>query len=197
MRRLGLLGGSFDPPHLGHLWIATFAHEQLDLERVLLVPASVPPHKSEGTIAPYRFRLDLLHQLALRRPWLQASDLEADASEPSYTIHTLQKVSAGLASADELWLLLGSDSMQDFPQWHKPDEILAIASLAVYGRGGHDVEPPRRARFRRIDGPACGLSSTMIRDRLRKGLSIDGMVPEEIVASLLSADVYRREEEDG
>jgi nicotinate-nucleotide adenylyltransferase len=197
LKRLGLLGGSFDPPHIGHLWIATFTREQLDLDQVLLVPAAAPPHKSGGTLAPYRFRLDLLRRLAEKRPWIAASDIEADATTPSYTIRTLRKVSAGLAEGTELWLLLGSDSLEDFPHWHKPDEIVAVAGLAVYGRPGHHAQAPAGARVRWIDGPACGLSSTLVRDRLRRGRSIDGMVPDEIVAQLLSADVYRREGEDG
>jgi nicotinate-nucleotide adenylyltransferase len=141
--------------------------------------------------------LDLLHRIAEPRPWLAASDLEADATAPSYTIHTLRKVSAALGGDDELWLLLGSDSMHEFPRWHKPDEILTIAGLAVYGRPGHEVELPAGARIRWVDGPACGLSSTLIRDRLRRGKSIEGMVPGEIVSVLLSADAYRREGGDG
>lgn len=191
MSRLGLMGGSFDPPHLGHLWIATFAREQLGLESVLLMPASHPPHKTDGTTAPYQFRLDLVRMLGAKRPWLVASDLEADASRPSYTVETLRKLSSGLDAGTELTLLLGGDSVVDFPSWHKPEEIVSLASIGIYGRPGHTFDPPGGARVHLIDGPACGLSSTLIRERLKAGLSIEGMVPDEILEPILQADFYR------
>jgi nicotinic acid mononucleotide adenylyltransferase len=87
--------------------------------------------------------------------------------------------------------------LQDLIHWHKPEEILAIAFIGVYGRPGHAAAPPPGARVRWIDGPSCGLSSTLIRQRLRQRKSIDGMVPDEIAAALTTADVYRRGDEDG
>ena len=195
--RLGLLGGSFDPFHLGHLWIATCAREQLGLDEVLLVPAAVPPHKTEGTRAPYPLRLEMLRRLQVKRPWLVASDLEADATRPSYTVETLRELRAGLAAGDELWLLLGGDSLHDLPGWRDPEGIVSLARLAVYGRPGHPAEVPGTIEVRWIDGPVCGLSSSWIRGRLARGESIDGMVPEELLEQILSSGVYRRRRGDG
>ncbi len=197
MKRIGLLGGSFDPIHLGHIWIATFAREDLDLERVLLIPAATPPHKGGGTVAPYSLRLDLIRRAVASHPGLSASDLEADPLRPSFTVETLRRLRAGLDPEDEIWLLMGSDSLNDLPAWREPDQIMALAHLGVYGRPGEDAVAPRGARARWIEGPACGLSSTLIRERLLKGRSIAAMVPAEIVSLLESSAFYRGTPRDG
>ncbi len=191
MRRLGILGGSFDPLHLGHLWLAILAREQLDLESVLLIPAALPPHKGDGTLAPYTFRLEMLSRAVASHPGLIASDLEADR-HPSYTVETLRRLRGDLAPDDEIWLLMGGDSLQDLASWREPDEILRLAHLGIYGRPGHAVVPPPGARARWIKGPECGLSSTMIRERLRAGLPVDRFVPAEIAQLIETSEHYRK-----
>ena len=190
--RWGFLGGSFDPIHLGHLWIATFAREQLALDQVLLVPAAAPPHKGDASVAPFAFRFDLVCRAVRGRPGLVASDLEADAARPSYTVESLRLLRGRLAPQDEIWLLIGGDSLHELPSWREPDEILRLANLGIYDRPGHPCAAPAGARVRWIDGPACGLSSTLIRERLRHGLSVDGLVPSGILELLESSDLYRR-----
>jgi nicotinate-nucleotide adenylyltransferase len=197
MSRLGVLGGSFDPLHLGHLWIATYAREQLDLDRVLFVPAASPPHKDPVELAPYAFRLALVRRALLEHPGFSASDLEADAGHASYTVETLRRLRAGVGSRDEIWLLLGSDSLLDLRHWREPEEIVRLARIGVYGRPGHEGESFPGARVAYLDGPACGLSSTLIRERLRAGRSVAGMVPESILALVETAAVYRKEPRDG
>jgi nicotinate-nucleotide adenylyltransferase len=193
--RLGLLGGSFDPVHLGHLWIATFSREQLRLDKVLLIPASSPPHKS-GTVAPFSFRLSLIRALTATRPWLVASELEADQSRPSYTVETLRDLRRNLDEGDRIWLLIGADSLEEIPNWREPDEILRLARLGVYGRPGHTTHPPAGGEVDWIDGPLCGLSSTLLRNRLRRGESVSGMVPEEILDEVTAAPFYRENRGD-
>jgi nicotinate-nucleotide adenylyltransferase len=192
MKRLGVLGGSFDPLHLGHLWIAMLAREQLGLETVLFVPAGAPPHKSGGTVAPYEFRLALVRRALEPHEGMIASDLESDAAHASYTVATLRRLRAGLEAQDELWLLLGADSLADLPHWREPETIVQLARLGVYGRPGYAPEPVRGAAVRWIEGPECGLSSTWIRERLRAGRSVAGMVPPAILPLVETAPWYAR-----
>jgi nicotinate-nucleotide adenylyltransferase len=187
--RVGFLGGSFDPIHLGHLWIASFSREQLALDRVLIVPAACPPHKGETT-APYPFRLETVRRATAGMRGIEVSELEADASRPSYTVESLRSLRADLGTADEIWLLLGGDSLADLPLWYRPDEIIELAHLGIYGREGHGAQAPAGARAVRVDGPVCGLSSTLIRARLRDRKSVRGLVPEAIVESLHAPGPY-------
>ncbi len=191
MTRIGFLGGSFDPIHLGHLWIAVFAREQLALDRVLIAPAAVPPHKVGGPVAPIELRMRMTERAIAGHAGLEASDLDADPDRPSFTIDSLRRLRAGLRDGDEIWLLLGADTLADLPNWKEPEAILEIASLGVYGRS--DLRPPipSGARVRWIEGPECGLSSTLIRGRLRRGLPVADLVPESIVSLLEESPQYR------
>lgn len=191
MRRWGVLGGSFDPLHLGHLWIAILAREQLSLDTVLLIPAALPPHKGSGTVAPFAFRLDLIRRAVAPHPGLVASDIEADR-HPSYTVDTLRRLREQIAVEDEVWLLMGGDSLEDFSAWREPGEILRLAHLGIYGRPGHAVSLPGGTSARWIQGPECGISSTMLRERLAAGLSVNRFVPTEIAALIEAAEHYRK-----
>jgi nicotinate-nucleotide adenylyltransferase len=192
LKRHGVMGGSFDPVHLGHLWIATFAAEQLDLDVVHLVPAAVPPHK-ERPVAPYGLRSELVRLAISGFPKLTWSDLEKDESRPSYTVGTLQRLRAILPPEDEIWLLIGEDSLRDFPTWKEPEEIVRLCSLGIYGRPGYVGEVPAGARARWIDGPACGLSSSWIRRRLRAGLTVAPLVPPGVAPRIEGPGPYRQD----
>jgi nicotinate-nucleotide adenylyltransferase len=187
--RIGFLGGSFDPIHLGHLWIALFSREQLGLDRVLIVPAAVPPHKG-ATVAPHAYRLELARRATVGIPALEVSDIESDTTGPSYTVDSLRRLRSALSPTDEIWLLLGEDSLADLPLWSRPDEILGMASIGVYGREGYRAQPPRGARCSAVDGPACGISSTLLRDRLHRAMPVRGLVPEAIVELLHAPGPY-------
>ncbi|MBD3163192.1 MAG: nicotinate (nicotinamide) nucleotide adenylyltransferase [Candidatus Eisenbacteria bacterium] len=191
VKRIGFLGGSFDPLHLGHLWIALLAREQLSLDLVLLVPASVPPHKGTGTSAPYRFRLGLAERVAAQREGLVASSLESEQDRPSYTVDSLTRLRRELGGEAEVWLLLGSDSLEELPMWKRPERIAELARLAVYDRPGHQGSASARYPTDRIEGPVCTLSSTWIRDRLRGGRSVAGFVPDEILSEVEGCPHYR------
>ncbi len=191
MKRHGVLGGSFDPIHLGHIWIATFAVEQLALDTVLLIPAAVPPHKG-APIAPYPFRRELVEVAVAGFPKLVVSDIENDETTPSYTVDTLRRLRATFPPEDEIWLLIGEDALRDLPTWKEPEEIVRLCSLGIYGRPGYAGEVPQGARARWIDGPSCGLSSSWIRRRLRAGLSVAPLVPPGVAARIEGPGPYRQ-----
>lgn len=166
------------------------AAEQLELDRVLLIPAAVPPHKGKP-VASYSFRLDLARRAIAGFPGLEVSDIEGDETRPSYTVETLRRLRASFPPEDEIWLLIGEDALRDLPTWHEPEEIARLCSFGIYGRPGYAAEIPNGARARWIDGPACGLSSSWIRQRLRTGMSAAFLVPPGIAARIEEPGPYR------
>lgn len=192
MSRIGILGGSFDPVHVGHLWIALFAREQLLLDEVLIVPAGHPPHKGGGTVASYEERVAILRDAVRGWEGLRVAELESDPTQPSYTVDTLRRVERESGPTAEIWLLLGGDSLRDIRTWYSYEEILQRSRLGVYGRPGAEAAIPAGAHVRWIDGPACGLSSSLVRERLRRGASVRGLVPDGALDRIVASPSYRR-----
>jgi nicotinate-nucleotide adenylyltransferase len=199
--RLGVLGGTYDPVHFGHLLLAEQAREALSLDQVLLVPAGRPPHKPDRVITPYDLRLGML-ELALKGvPGMVASDIERDLERPSYTIETLRGIRSQSPDLEDLWLLLGEDSLAELPTWREPAEIARLARFAVYPRpngetpGGavftSEVNRTWGDRIDRLDGPRLRLSSSEIRERVRGARSIRFLVPEAVRTFILDEGLYR------
>lgn len=188
--RIGVLGGSFDPPHDGHVALAREAARQLDLDRVLLVVAGSPPHKPNGPTMPGARRLALVEAACSDDPLLQASDLELHRDGPTFTAETLEQVSADYPGA-ELWFILGADQLAGFAGWSRPERILELARLGVAMRPGSDARAAGQVargiaegRLDLIEMPEVPVSSTAVRERLARGESIRDVVPGP-VADLL------------
>ena len=186
-RRIGVLGGTFDPPHIGHLIVASEALWQLDLDVVRLVPARTPPHKPAGAQTEPERRAAWLDAAIAGTPGLEVSRIELDREGPSYTADTLEAMAAAEPGA-EIWFILGADQLAGLPGWRGPRRILAAARLAVVPRAGHDARAlaeeiaPGRADL--LDVPEIGVSSSMIRDRVAAGLPVRFLVPPEVEKSL-------------
>ena len=189
-RRVGVVGGTFDPPHIGHLIVASEARWQLGLDEVRLVPAREPPHKPDRLPAPPEARLRWLERAIDGREGRVGSRAEIDRPGPSYTADTLERMAAGEPGA-HLWFVLGSDQLEGFAGWHDPGRILRLARLAVVPRAGADPEAvraladrvaPGRADW--LDVPAVAVSSTMIRARIAAGLPIAFLVPRGVEEAL-------------
>jgi nicotinate-nucleotide adenylyltransferase len=181
-----VLGGTFDPPHLGHLIVASEARAQLGLDRVLLVPAGQPPHKPDGPTFPAELRLRLLAAAVAGEPGLGVSRIEVDRPGPSYTADTLEAIAAGEPGA-RLWFILGADQLVQLPGWRDPDRILAAARLAIAPRAGvTTAEAEARAASIApggvdwLDTPRIGISSSMVRDRMAAGRPIRWLVPPAV-----------------
>jgi nicotinate-nucleotide adenylyltransferase len=195
-RRFGLLGGSFDPPHLGHLAFAEWARVQLDLEGVLFMPAGDPPHKRRARMTEARHRLAMTRLAVRGNPAFAVSDLEVRRNGPSYTVDTLRALTA--AHPRRAWvLLMGADAFTGFGTWRDPEGILARAQLAVALRPG--ARRPRAGRWTRtgagvtfLDNPGLEVSSTALRDRARAGLSLRYLVPEAVARHITRHALYRR-----
>ena len=193
--RLGIFGGTFDPPHVGHLLAASDALEHLALDRLVLVPAATQPLKADRVTAPAADRLAMVRLTVGSDSRLEADPVEVDRKGLSYTVDTLKDFSRRFPSS-EIFFLVGADVLSSFAQWRDPHTILELATLAVMRRADSegpvvemDAELARRAAFiptRRID-----VSSTEIRDRVRSGRSIHGFVTDAVAEYIGSHRLYR------
>lgn len=186
--RIGVLGGSFNPPHTGHLLIASDAFESLKLDRMLIVPAAANPLKAvdRGDVTGEQ-RLEMVRLTFGGDPRFVVSSMELDRGGLSYTVDTLETLTADEPGA-KLVLLLGMDSFLTLDRWKRPDRIRELAELAVLARGGDDVASFSGASVvttRRVD-----VSSTEIRARLAAGLSIKGFVQESVERYISAAKLY-------
>lgn len=179
---IGLYGGSFNPPHLGHLIVAETLREQFRLDQIWWIPARQPPHKAEATLVSPQHRLAMTRRATHDHPAFAVSDVEVQRAGASYTVDTVRALQT--AHPDETFsLLLGSDSLRHFSAWRDPEEIVARVSLIVYPRPGAaevDVESSLAGRVRFAEAPLLAISGTAIRARLRAGRSIRYLVPEAV-----------------
>lgn len=191
--RVGIFGGTFDPIHLGHLIVAEQARGQLGLDRVVFVPARVPPHKrGASAAAEHRFRMTCL--AVEDNPGFTVSDLELRREGPSYTVDTLRALRAEESGDARHYLLLGADSARDLEQWKDVDTLLEDSTVVVLGRPGveQDDLPPRvgtRATF--LSTPLLGISSTEIRRLVREGGTVRYLVPVPVEDYIRSEGLYR------
>lgn len=178
--RLGVLGGAFDPPHVGHAIVAQDVAEALELERLLIVPSARPPHRETAFPAELRYRL--VRDLFAGIPGLEVSDVEMRRPGPSYTVDTLAQIREERAP-EELYCVIGSDQLRAIHSWYRYERLSELARVAVMMRAGQ--ERPSQASGRSIpyiavDVTRVDVSSTLVRERLRAGKPIRFLVPETI-----------------
>lgn len=186
--RLGIYGGAFDPPHLGHLVAASDACDALALDRLLWIPSAVHPLKAVRTAAA--LRLEMVRAAVAEDARFAADDLELRRTGPSYTVDTLRALRAREPGA-ELFFLTGADNLADLPRWREPDEIARLATLAVVSREGETL--PGDAPYPAVAVPVTrvDVSSTEVRRRVAAGQSIRYLVPEAVRAVIERERLYR------
>lgn len=198
--RIGILGGTFDPPHVGHLWLAGLAADSLGLARVLFMPAAQPPHKRRRGMSSITDRL-LMTRLAIAAdPQFELSTLEVGRPGPSYTVDSVEELRRSYPEA-RLFLLMAADSLDAIDSWREPDRLLSLIEWAVGPRPGSELPSPDalRQRFgpaaRRIhllEGPALDVSATEIRRRVAAGKTIRYLVPQAVEELIAEKGLYRR-----
>jgi nicotinate-nucleotide adenylyltransferase len=196
--RIGILGGTFNPPHLGHLVCAQEAYIQLELERVVLIPARRPPHKPVEDEPGADHRLELCRLAVDGDPRFEVSEIELNREGPSYTVDTLSLLHSSAPDTD-LYLILGGDIAAGLPDWHEPERVLSLATVAVAKRRGTPREQVERslarlrgaARTRFFHMPRIGVSSTFIRERVRTGEPIRYLVPDLVAGYIADEGLYR------
>jgi nicotinate-nucleotide adenylyltransferase len=191
--RLGFLGGTFDPPHIGHLILAELAREQLGLARVLFIPVGDPWRKSDRTVTRAAHRLAMTRLAIEGNNAFEVDDCEIEREGPTYTVDTLRELRARLSAADEIVFLAGEDALADMPRWRDPAGIAAAARIAIAPRS--DVEIPEDLPFDtstllRVDMPYVDISSTSLRERAGRGLSLRYLVPPAVEAYIREQGLY-------
>jgi len=192
--RRALFGGTFDPPHVGHLALAEWAREELKLDQVLFVPVGRPPHKRATRLSGARHRLAMTRLATRGNAAFAVSDLEVGLPTPSYTVETLRRLRAR-HPRDRWYLLLGSDSLDEFHTWREPETILELSTLAVAVRPGCGEAALRRWGRRReivsLGNPGLDVSSTMVRARARAARSLRYLVPDVVASYIVRHRLYR------
>lgn len=193
-----MLGGTFDPPHIGHLWLAQTAQEQLGLGRVLFLPAGQPPHKEKEAVTAVTHRLAMVQLAIQENPHFVLDTTDVQRPPPHRTVTLLPQIQAAYPGA-QLWLLLGADSLRDMPEWAEPVRLLAQCRLAVLPRPGVKIDwapletavPGIRSATDWLEGPALALSSTEIRAWAGQGRSLHYLLPATVAAYIKQAGLYR------
>lgn len=198
MARIGIYGGTFNPIHIGHLICAQEVQTTLGLDRVLVVPAGIPPHKPMANDPGSNHRLAMVRLATADDPRLECSSVEVDREGPSYTAVTLEILAADYPE-DELTLIVGGDAAHSLPQWHSPSEILSRARLAVVNRAGFTPEAvteqiEKIGDTEQVDFivmPEIAVSSSAIRERVMRSLPIRYLVPDSVAGYIEVQDLYK------
>jgi nicotinate-nucleotide adenylyltransferase len=194
---VGLMGGTFDPIHVGHLAIAEEARDALGLDRIVFVPAGRPPHKPAEDVTAVQHRVAMVELAIAGNEAFELSRIEVDRPGPSYTVDTVE----ALADAADLTVILSVETFAELPTWHEPERLFAAARVAVVPREGYPAPDPtwlaatfpgRESRVTYLEGPRLGLSSTALRARVAAGRSIRYLVPDAVEAYIVANRLYRR-----
>jgi nicotinate-nucleotide adenylyltransferase len=196
-RRIGLLGGTFDPPHRGHLALAAAAREQLALDVVLFLPVGDPPHKQDRVVTAVSHRTNMVQLTIADHPHYTLDESDIHRPRPHSTVTLLPLLRQQHPDA-AFWLIIGADSLRDFPTWHNPDELVTQCRLAVLSRpsvvldwaGLQTAVSGLQTAVDFLDPPHFRISSTTIRQRVRAGLAIDGMVETAVSDYITTHHLY-------
>lgn len=198
--KLGVMGGTFDPVHIGHLIAAEEARVKLALDTVLFVPAGRPWLKAGCSITPAAQRVQMVRLATESNPFFELSMIEVERPGHSYTVDTMRELRDRYGSEVELFFILGSDSVSGLSQWKEPEEILRLCSLAVMRRADGLLSEQKKSeqllfdnrdKIIFVDMPVIGISSSDIRERVRKGLSVHYMVADAVEWYIVEEKLYR------
>ena len=191
--KIGIFGGAFNPPHIGHLLVADAVREQLHLDRVMFVPAADPPHRLDVRRRSGKDRLEMIRLAIQDNPGFEISDIELQRSGKSYTVDTVKTIAA-MHSSDQLYLLMGSDNFSEFDSWKLPDEIIATCDLVVFPRPGFELAQVKHQFSKSaqlVSVPPIPISASDIRRRVKQGKSIRYWVPVNVEAFIQAHSLYK------
>ena len=198
-RRIGIMGGTFDPIHIGHLITAETVRVECCLDRVLFIPAGAPPHKQGQCITGGMHRYQMTVLATESNPYFQVLPMEIERSGLSYTIDTVRMLLAQFGSDTELFCIIGADAIRDLLTWREVDTLLDLCWFVVASRPGSleaidsvisQLSEKGRERILRLETPQLEISATLIRDRLRRGLSIRYLVSESVADYIHKESLY-------
>jgi len=199
---IGVLGGTFDPIHMGHLIIAEEVRARLDLAEVLFVPAGQPWLKANNVISPAEHRVEMVRLAIANEPYFKLSTMEIERPGPSYTVDTIAELRSQIGAEDKLFFILGWDNLNQLPRWHEPSRLVKLCRLVPVRRVGYlslDLDsleaavPGLSQSLVMLDTPQIQISSSEIRERVARGLSIHHLVPEPVERYIQEHRLYVRE----
>ncbi|RME44778.1 MAG: nicotinate-nucleotide adenylyltransferase [Chloroflexi bacterium] len=196
--RIGVFGGTFDPPHIGHLVAAEEARVQLGLAQVVFVPAGTPPHKLGEPVSPVTHRVEMITRAVASNPHFLVSLVDVERPGPSFTVDMLRTLRDQWPADTEIYFIMGEDSLEDLPTWHAPEQLLELCRLAVVNRPGYEAHmdeleviiPGLSQKVDTVAMPLLDVSSTDLRGRVRQGRPLRYYVPAEVEAYIRAHDLY-------
>lgn len=197
--RVGIFGGTFDPIHIGHLVSAEEVRVELELDRVVFVPARLPPHKLDHILSPVEHRLAMVELAIASNPHFAVSRVDIDRLGPCYTVDTIELLRAEWGPGVEIYFIMGSDSLLDILTWHNPRRLIRLCRFAVVSRPGYRVDldeldallPGVASRVQMLNAPELAISSTDLQRRVREGLSIKYQVPKAVEDYIYQHKLYQ------
>jgi len=209
-RRIGLLGGTFDPIHFGHIQLAELALKRCDLFEVMFIPAANPPHKLCHDVTDFEHRVTMMKIALAGKRGFRLSELEAELPTPSYTIDTLTFLKKNQKKGDEFYFIIGEDAFLELDSWKSYEGLLSLTHFIVSGRSGFSAEyfqsfaqslgyssngkvwfdPSRKNEIIFLPTETDDISSTLVRDNIRYNVSIHGLVPEEVIRYIQRYRLY-------
>ncbi len=186
---IGVLGGTFDPIHIGHLILAEEVRARLNLAEILFVPAGQPWLKVDSPISPAEHRVEMVRLAIADKPYFKLSTMEIERAGPTYTVDTMAELKAQLGAGDELFFILGWDNLAELPQWRQPSRLIRMCRLVAVPRPDYPLPdlkaleasiPGLSQRVTLMDKPEIDISASAIRNRVARGLSIHHLVPEPV-----------------
>lgn len=202
--QIGVIGGTFDPIHIGHLIVAEQVRTRLGLDQMIFVPAGMPPHKLDQIVTPAQQRFEMVQLAIADNPHFASSRIDMERLGPSYTVDTLRLLLDRWGAQTEIYFLMGSDSLIELPTWRQPDRLMRLCRIVAVGRPGYGVDmaeldrllPGAAMLIRLMDTPIIDISSTDIKRRVREGRSIRYMVPASVEQYICAHQLYRKGQQD-
>lgn len=198
-QRVGIMGGTFDPIHYGHLVTAEGAREKYKLSRVIFVPSGHPPHKEAGAVSPFWHRYLMVMLAVYSNPFFEVSKVEYDLGKPSYTVNTIREFRRLHDFGVDLFFITGADTFLEIFTWKQPEELLSMCRFIVATRPGYDLHRLKNLLGEFYQGavlilqiPMLNISSSDIRHRVKDGSSIKYLVPDPVESYIIQNGLYRK-----
>lgn len=197
--RIGVLGGTFNPPHNGHIVIADIAKREFDMGKVLFLPLGTPPHKEADAVLSREQRFAMAELIVRERPWLELSTIELEREGYTYTIDTLRYLNANMKA--DIWYIIGADTLFELETWREHEKVFEMCTFACVGRPGDDrekvlmqavyLEEKYGKKIYVSEGSGPDISSTDLRELIAHGASVRGLVPDSIAEFLENNNVFK------
>ena len=180
IQKIGVLGGTFDPIHLGHFSLAQIAYEELNLDKVILIPANYPWLKKPQVLTDSFHRINMINLLIKNYSWLELSNIDVLRGGNSYTKDTLEELKIIFSNETKMYLIIGSDSFHDFSKWKNTKRILELADVVIAKRPKFEIKSNDLQHFKMLNSSMLDISSTIVREKIKKGLSTSKLITLEV-----------------